>query len=443
MKRFFVFIFLFCAVFIYSQDDNSTKETNTTPSLVSEDPAATPPAPMGFIKDLRFKGLVRTSKKWLMSLFGAFIGCPVPYFQEAQLKGGLMAMGLFNDVAVDLIKETDKPDSDAIIIVTVKEKWSLFGAVYGWGDDAGFVGGFAFTDMNAMGRHDIYMITGAFGADVQQGNFMYLRPPMGVKKPGFIVSADVSNNTPNYRTFDDDEVSKKEMLKTGCSLSVMGFCPAFMYTIGWGYSYTGWFHDDILNLHINTLSVMLSKGWDKNNEWFPISRGVGVGGEFNIDYARWCKPMGKLSANAVMTFPVYKYHRMLFRFTANGAITFDRPITMQLNRDSVKSFIAQSGWASDMFLSGRVSWETALFRAKFLNMSFFTSFEGIVGRDIRIDQGDGQRLDVRGDGTPKWAIGPGAGVKFYFHAIPIPIMMMGAFYNINQNTWQFGFSVGV
>lgn len=323
-----------------SKDKNSESAPPKDTLTDNNATPATPPAPMGFIRDIRFVGLVRTSRKWLMSMFGAFIGCPVQYFQEAQLRGGLEAIGVFRDVKIDLIKATAAPDSDAIIVVTVKEAWSIFGAVYGWGDDAGFVGGFAFTDMNVFGRKNIFMLTGAFGADIQQGNMMFMKPPMGVKKPGFIINTEISNNTPYYSTFDDDEIVKKEMLKTGVGVSIFGFCPIFMYTAGFHYLYNGWFHDDIINLHVVSLDLTLSKGWDKKNEWFPITRNLGIGGKFDIDCARWGKPMGELTLSGIMTWDIKNYPRMLFRLSAKGGLTFERPITMQFNRDTVKSFIA-------------------------------------------------------------------------------------------------------
>lgn len=435
---FFALIILTFSLPVFSQ------ETAPSDSSSAEAPLAqsAPPA-MGVIKDIRFIGLVRTSKKWLMSMFGAFIGCPLPYFQKAQLEGGLRALDLFREINIDLIKESEDDASNAIILVTVKEKWSIFGAVFGWGDYSGFVGGVAYADMNLGGRKNILVATGNFGEHIQEGTFTCIKIPMGVKKPGLIVSANVSNNHPEYTDFDGDKIIRKQMLRTGVSLSVMGISPWFMYTLGWGYSYTGWYNEDTINLHVNTISASLSKGWDARSEWFPLPRSLGVGAKLDLDWARWALPMGELTANAIYSVSAGSYKRMFFQFGVWGGMTFERPITMQFNRDTVKSFIAQSPWATDMLLSGRASWETGLFRAKFLTMSLFASFEAIVGRDIKIDKSEAHHLDVLGDNSPVWAIGPGAGVKIYFHEISIPTMMMGAFYNINQNKWQFGFSVGI
>lgn len=431
--------------FSFAQDATSTDNVSNDAqaSDVKNEDANEAPQSAGKIKDLQFEGLTRTSEKWLMSMFGGFIGCPLQYFNPAQLEGGLKAIDVFREIKIDLIKENeDDENSDVVVKVTVKEKWSLFGAIFGWGDDAGFVGSFAFVDMNAFGRKNMFMAMGNFGADIQEGNFMYMKPPMSQKKPGLIVNANVSNNTPYYSTFDDDKIAKKEMLKTGCSISIMGFCPAFMYTAGLGYSYMGWFHDNIKNLHVNTLSLTLSKGYDKSNDWFPLPRNVAVSGKFDLDWARYAKPMGEITFNGTVALPIKNYPRMLFKLSAFGGFTFARPITMQFNRDTVKSFIALNSWATDMIGSGRFSWETGLVKAKFMTMSIFASYEVVVGRDLQIDTESDDHLDVKGSNEAVWAMGPGAGVKIYFHEIPIPAMILGAFYNINLNKWQFGFSIG-
>lgn len=414
----------------------------------------------GNITDIKFVGLKRTKLDYLLSRddIKQYIGLPIDYFDKSTLETTLQEIGLFSEIDIDVRRiaheavegyddeytddyedEYSDKNADAILVVTVKEKWSLIPVPFIAGNNDGIMGGAAFMDMNAFGRQWQFVTAGVFGEKMQMGVAMLRKPAGSVKKPGFMVNARFFNNINRYATFEDDTIYKVDTIKVGMGVALLGLIPGkISYQLGLGYQWLRYWRD-IDDTHTVNFNLTLARQWSRWNGWFLLSSGLSVTGSVATD---WINPLGSASARANFQFSP-GYERMAIDLSVAGAMEFNQPINSLLNKNSVGSYLVSKEFTSDRMLRARAEWETGIVRIKFMTLSIFASYEFLMTANVKLDRSTSDPIDVASRNKFLWTQGPGVGIKLYLKQLAMPCLSAGFYYNINQNQPRFGFSLGM
>lgn len=384
-----------------------------------------------FITQAEIIGLKRTKESYVQNVLKDFVGIETSDTYSNEVLTKLQEQGIFSDIAVVIAVAED--GKNAVLEVTVKEKWSFLAVPFIMGSNDGVMGGFTVMDTNAFGMKNMFLATGVFSKNMQMGMFMYSKPALDAFHPGFMVNASINHNSREFTDFDDNKICEYDMMPVGFVAKLQGIIiHNLTYSVGAKYQYIKYFDDDGFDLnddHILTANVAINLNKNEWNGIFMISSGVNLSGSIGYNFAESDGIMGELSLNANYQFPIIK--RMKIDITTAGAIAFNKDNYFNLlpGKGSVASSIGYSNFIANKVASLKFMYEAAILKMKIFTLSLYATYEGLIANDY-------------GDNFV-WTMGPGIGAKLYLNQIAIPAIMGGASYDINHNRFNFVISVGM
>jgi hypothetical protein len=121
-----------------------------------------------------------------------------------------------------------------------------------------------------------------------------------------------------------------------------------------------------------------------------------------------------------------------FRFIAKGGMTFSTPSASPFFVSSPASAgvnIISGTYSANHFVGGSLGLEKYLFKLKFGAISLSAAYQAVYSY--------GDLLKSQFDH------GAAAMVQMYFSGLALPAMGLGEAYNVDKNTWQFAFNMGM
>lgn len=379
------------------------------------------------ISKIEIVGLKRTKESFVQNVLKDFVGADAFEVDLNDVETKLQEQGLFSEIAAQIVLSSDS----ATLLVTVKEKLSFLVVPFVMGSNDGVMGGLGAMDMNAFGMKNMALATGVFSKTMQMGMLLWSKPALDARHPGFMANAMVNHRSKEYATFDDDTICEYDMLPVSGSISLRGIITRFLdYSVGALYKYIHYFDDDGDNLgdmHLGFLSASLSASKKEWTGFFMNTSSAAVSAEIGCDFASPVKAMGEVSLRANWQFKIIP--RMKIDLSFAGCMAMNKPIAARPDKGSAGSSVLYSGFVTDKIASLKILYEAALFKAKFLTLSLYASYEAVIAADF--------------DDSFVWSMGPGAGAKVYLNRIALPALAGGVAYDIKHNHFNFVISLGM
>jgi len=401
---FFIFIILFSANPIYSQDENET------------------------ITSMEIIGLGRTKLFIVENALEKFIGQKRNDFDQNEVFAAIVNMSVLEPILVELVNTTN----GLILQVTVKEKWSIFPLPIAFVGSRGFNFGVFFIDTNAFGQRDMAVIGGALGSNGWTAMAMYNHTANRKGVPG--LSCAFMYNRHDYESVDRFETPYRFYSTDRIRLS-LGLNYKFfeILTSSFSVSFANISivqNDNAYNSPEEGVMLLsfrpgLSIGKNSWDGIFLLQQSI------SLDYCYYYGILGS-SYNQVEYKANYE-HSLIpgFRLIAKSAGSWksakdplfeDGPQKAQVN-------ILPSNYSSMNYAGLSLGLEKYLFKNNWGILSVHASWQCVFSyikiSDLEFDHG------------------PSAGILFYLSQIALPAIGVDIAYNVVSELFQFSFSLGM
>jgi hypothetical protein len=349
----------------------------------------------------------------------------------------LQSTGIVEPLTVEI---EDSRDGDGNVIpgrvlaVTVREKWSIFPIPFFSVNSSGWSAGGAFMDANAFGIKDTMMLMGSYGANGWMANAMYIHSPVSIGSFGW--------NLMGMFLFQDKESVDQKGEEIQRRFNSMSINPS----IGLSYKLT-----DLItpSIGVSYRNVILRDTESPINapedgvQAISITPGIGITHntwdgyflneksaslKYNYVFVIGADDGHSVSLNGVVNHSIIPG----FRVTAKTGIVFATPSASPFFESYQRNAAVNSlpsGYSAVNFSGISLGLEKYLFKFKFGMVSISAAYQAVYS--------NGELLHNQFDH------GPVAMLQMYFSRIAIPGMGLGAAYNVDKNTWQFAFNIGM
>ncbi|AEF82733.1 hypothetical protein [Leadbettera azotonutricia] len=405
----FFIVVLFLPGFIFA-DDNGEAHRNLRISAVS------------------ITGLKRTKPHVAQKALKKFIGMEAENLNIDDVKAAVIDTGILDPLEVEVIEE----NNEAILHVTVREKWSIFPIPMIMAGSNGFSFGGFFGDMNAFGLRDIFFVGGMYSKQEWMVTGGYMHNPRTDYLPGWRLMGmfarqerhDTDQNKNNLRVFDLDSFGGSG----GLSYAFFGF---LNLSVGLG------FEEQILKnkeeaqngpieggryLKTETNLSIRKSNWDG---YLLSQQSISLGYEWTagLDYDSF----HSLSFRGIWEKSLLPGFRLNFK--AGGIWSPDAPVLQESSPFAAQVNILPSGYKAKNFAGTSLGLEKYIFKFSFGTLSALLSWQAAWS--------DGSILKNQFDQ------GIAGGISFYMSKLAIPALTVGGAYNITAHYFQGSFSLGM
>jgi outer membrane protein assembly factor BamA len=375
-------------------------------------------------------GLKRTKPHIIEKPLQKFIGMNAGTIDINEVFALVKSTGVLEPLSVDILDNQEK--SGKTLAVTVREKWAIFPFPIVSINSKGWSAGGVLVDVNAFGLKDVMQVMGIFGTGDLTASVMYANTPDGIGEFGWNIMGFFS-----IKENENTDQTGEQTLRRYNSMSINP-------TIGLSYA---------LSEHV-TPSVNLSYKYiqlrDTEN---PINapengtHGITLSPNIGVHYNSWDgyflnEKNVSLKYNYTLVIDDNDVHSVSlnagfnhsiipgFRFIAKGGMTFSTPSASPFFVSSPANMgvnILSGAYSANHFAGGSLGLEKHLF--KFGAISLSTAYQAVYSH--------GDLLKHQFDH------GVAAMAQVYFSGLALPAMSLGGAYNVDKNTWQFAFNIGM
>ena len=366
--------------------EGNIESADNSIDIVSADPE-TVIHPSAKITDFEFEGLKRTRRSYLLAELSGYIGMQANQADKQAIETDLQRIGLFDEIHISL-----KPSgNDAIVHVSLKEKWSLIPIpMFSYIDE--FMGGLFLMDMNAFGANNKAII-GGFGSKSRLRGMLSFSTPSLVGSPG--LSFFISGAKDDVVVHDADKHTilkyKSVNYTLGTKLNYK-FTPVLEAGIGADYQfadnspkeYTHEKFDSKREHSVQALSLNGSFKYEKSswNGWFMSSLKAAVSAVLALVNSDMISP--SVSVNLSYQRPVF-FERLRFLAHAGGYYSCNSPIPMYKKARVVGVDILPSRMISPVMLAGGTGLEVGIYRFKWASFSVGAQYQVIYTKRWEAD----------------------------------------------------------
>jgi hypothetical protein len=381
------------------------------------------------ITAISISGLKRTKPYILERALQKFIGQGTESIDINEVYAIIQSTGILEPVSVEFQEE-----SGITLVVTVREKWAIFPIPIVSVNSSGWGAGLAFMDANAFGLKDTMMIMGMYGSGTWMASLMYFRTPKGVGEFGW--------NAMGWFNLQENETTDQTGEQTLRRYNSMSIKPSF----GLSYQLT----------ELITPSIALSYQYDTlRDSDNPVNepengmQGITVSPGISIRHNTWDGYFlneKQISAKYEYTFAVDDTdvhsvsmnaafnHSIVpgFRVIAKSGLVFATPSAAPFYDSSPMNAavnILPQQYAAVNFAGLSVGLEKYLFKFKFGTLSISTAYQVVYS--------DGDLLAHQFD---HGVVGM---LQMYLSRVAIPGIGLGGAFNVDKDTWQFAFNIGM
>jgi hypothetical protein len=401
------------------------------PGLSAQEPARTDMSETK-VTAISVSGLKRTKPYILERPLQKFIGMDAGSIDTNDVYAIIQSTGILEPVSVELIAGED--GSGSVLSVTVREKWAIFPVPIVSVTSSGWGAGLAFMDTNAFGVKDNMMVMGMYGSDAWMASLMYIKTPKGVGEFGW--------NAMGWFNLQENENTDQAGDQTLRRYNSMSIKPSFgvsyqlseLITPGIALSYQYDALRDIDNPmeepENDMQGITLSPGISiRRNTWdgyFLNEKQVSV--KYGYTFVPEDTDVHSVSMNAAFNHSIIPGFRLIAKsgvvFATPSAAPFydSSPINAAVN-------ILPAKYAALDFAGLSVGLEKYLFKFKFGTIAMAAAYQAVYSH--------GDLLAYQFDH------GPVAMVQMYLSRVALPGIGLGGAYNVDKNTWQFAFNIGM
>jgi len=379
------------------------------------------------ITDISITGLGRTRLSTAERPLRRFIGLEADELDPNEVLTAIIATGILEPVSVEV--------EGGVLVVEVRERWSIFPIPLVMGGSGGLSGGLAFFDANAFGLNDQFFVAGFYHPNGWMASLGYIRSSRGGRAPGWSGMGAFSRAERHDRNQTSDVLRRFELdtisLRTGLHFPLLKDSDLLSSSLLFS------FNDSILRNQANALygpdsSLRLfGTGKDfaiRRNSWdgfFLSQEAASIRYSFYTDF------------NGVYFQSVRfqgTWERSLipgFRFNLRTGLIFqpDAPILSESSPGVAQVAILPREFSARNYAGMSAGLEKSIFRVAAGTLSLSVAYQAVYSYGSIL----GESIDH----------GCFAMVFFYLHRLAIPALGLGVAYNVSRNYFQGFFSFGM
>jgi hypothetical protein len=385
------------------------------------------------ITAISVSGLKRTKPFIVENALRKFLGREAGSIDANDVFAAIKSTGILEPLNVEIAD--NRNGSGKMLVVAVKEKWSIFPMPIVSISSSGWSAGGVFLDANAFGVKNVMMVMGLFGPGDMTAGAMYIHSPKGVGKFGVNVVGFFS-----LQENEDTDQTGEHILRRYDSMAIRP-------VIGLSYSLTEHITPS-LNLAYRHISLLEEEG--KINAPEDGVRGITLSPNIRVDFnSTWDGYFlneKNISLKYEYTFVIGDSdvhsavlqagfnHSIIpgFRLTGKSGVVFSSPSAAPFFAAPPVGGVANilSGDYSPTDFAGvSLGLEKYLFKFSQGTLSLSAAYQAIYSHgDLLAHQFDH---------------GPAAMLLLYFSQLALPAVGLGGAYNAAKNAWQYAFNVGM
>jgi hypothetical protein len=384
------------------------------------------------ITAISITGLKKTKPHIIETPLQKLIGANAGTIDINEVFAAVKSTGVLEPLSVDILD--NQKGNGKTLAVTVQEKGAIFPVPLISVHSNGWSAGGAMVNSNAFGRKDVVMVMGMAGTGDLTASVMYANTPDGIGKFGW--------NVMDFFSIKENETTDQTGEQTLRRYSSMSINPA----IGLSYAMS---EHIAPSLSLSYRYIQLRDTENPVNAPENGARGIILSSNISIHYNTWDgyflneksvslrynytlvineDDVQSASLNALFTHSVIPG----FRFVAKGGMTFSTPSTSPffvLSPSSIGINILSGTYSANRFAGGSLSLEKHLFTLKFGSIALSAAYQAVYSHgDVLKHQFDH---------------GAAAMAQVYFSGLTLPAMGLGWTYNVDKDSWQFAFNMGL
>lgn len=380
------------------------------------------------IAEIRFHGLKRTKPSVLRRAMDAAPGTPYTEEVREEIRRDLRRLGLFDRVQVEPDPSAVN-DGQAVVNVTVRERWTLVPIPFFTTTSGGTSGGLFVIENNLLGYNKQLITGGAYGSAGFNALLVYNDPAILGSRYLGAVSLSVGRSEEEAVNLEEQTLAEWEADYTrsrfrfgyrfGDSLTASTFLAAQQERFRNGRLAPGAEEAESALYHGASISYS-----DQNPlRYFNAGYAVEFEGEYELlsgDDREW-----RVAAEFSQDFPLFQDHRLRYALRAEES---DRAFWRNTRIGGIETqrTIERGSVPARRFVSGGLTYEFPVFRPDWGTFTLLGFYEG------------GALL--RGEGRYH---GPGAGFRLYVSRVTLPALGLDLAYRGSEDLWLFSFSIGM
>ncbi|MFP3042213.1 hypothetical protein LQZ19_10395 [Treponema primitia] len=321
-----------------------------------------------------------------------------------------------------------------LLAITVREKWSIFPVPFFSINSNGWAAGGAFMDTNAFGVKDTMMLVGSGGTSSWMANVMYIHSPNAIGGFGWnLMGMFLSQDKENIDQKDERVIRRFNSMTLNPSIG-LSYKLTDLIVPSVSIGYKGVMLRDT-EKPINApgegvQAISISPGIGIHNDTWDgyFLNGIDASLKYNYQLIIDNDDVHSISLNAALNRSIIPR----LRFTAKTGIVFatasSSPFFESSSINSGVNILPQKYSAVD-FAGISLGLERFLFKFSFGTVSVSAVYQAVYSH--------GELLHHQFDH------GPAAMMQMYFSKVAFPGMGLGGAYNVDKNTWQYAFNVGM
>lgn len=391
----------------------------------------------GLISDFEIYGLKKTQHRYVEQQINPFLGKKKSEVDAKKVELALRVTGLFSKQECSFQKNTD---GSFTLVIHVEEKMSYIPLPFAMYSGSGLMFGGFLMNMNAFGMNDKLVTGGIYGPNswtdwsprMLMANFMFIKSPKGITRPGYSVHASVMKRTKEMVDENDDSVVPEFevfAVKTGASLTHQ-INRKFSTRFGVNYAYA--YPEDNFTLnHGFGGSVGLGLSSSSYNGWFLSTNSLSANSSFMYYTENGFMP--SVQARAVSQLPLCK------RIRFEGSLGYSQSWNTMWNEydggGSAGIAILPAKYVSDFLAGATAGFEFGVLNIKkgvldIGNLGVYLKGEAVVSDDY--------------DGDCFFDYGLTGGAKIYLSKINMPAFSFSWSWNMRRPLSQlYTFSIGI
>jgi hypothetical protein len=384
------------------------------------------------ITSISVSGLTRTKLHVIEKPLQKFIGYDALNIDINEVIAILKSTGIVEPLTVGI--EDDQDGNGKVLVVSVREKWSVFPIPFFGINSGGWSVGGAFMDTNAFGLKDTMMVMGTYGTGGWMANIMYINTPDSV--------GDFGWNLMGMFFFQDKENTDQRDERVLRRFNSMSINPS----IGLSYKLTELITPNMSISYRNVMlrdtespinapqdgvqAISLSPGIVFHNDTWDgyFLNGIDASLKYNYTIVLDDDNVHALSLNAALNHSIIPG----FRFMAKSGIVFATfsasPFFESSPVNAAVSILPQKYSAVDL-VGMSFGLEKFLFKFELGSVSVSAAYQALYSYGALLHR--------------QFDHGAVVMMQMYFSKVAIPGMGLGAAYNVDKNVWQFAFNIGM
>jgi outer membrane protein assembly factor BamA len=384
------------------------------------------------ITGISISGLKRTKAVVLEQPLKKFLGRNVEDVSIVEVEGIVVSTGILEPVAVSI--EDAPGEAGKILVVAVREKWTIFPLPMFFADSGGRInGGLFFMDSNAFGLRDLFVAGGMYGSSGWIATAMYQYTPEKDHVPGWSLMGFYSRQ--DVENTDQHKTALRRYTQDSFSGS-LGLNYSFTELFGASLSFS--YAQNMLREHENPLEVP-----DKDAMVFRINP------ELSLRRSNWdgyfmAEQSVRLSYSYLIGLNDYPSFHSIdlqgnyeisiipgFKFSSHGGLHYEpeAPVLFESSASSVRISILPSSFLAQNFAGASAGLEKYIWKFSQGTLSVYGNYQVVYSQGPLL----GDQFDH----------GAAAGVNFYLSRLAIPAVGLGVAYNVAANEFQGSFSIGM